>query len=94
MRREDGNRKIGEKLGTKQQRGRGDGGGEGEDGLTNFDIFKDAWCKKQNLLVSGESRTAKASGSLSIQLPVSPPFLCQCPLSNEWEATYQIYYSN
>jgi len=42
MRREDGNRKFGEKLVMKQQRGRGDGGGEGEDGLTNFDIFKDA----------------------------------------------------
>jgi hypothetical protein len=49
---------------------------------------------KQNLLVSGESRTAKATGSLSIQLFVSPPFLYQYPLSTEWEATYQILFSN
>ena len=51
-----------------QQRGRGDGGGEGEDGLTNFDIFKDSPLQKTESCGARKVHMHKATWYRSVTL--------------------------
>ena len=64
-RRDEGKRKSGDEpaKGMVGIAGRMVGREEGEDGLTNFEIFKTACCKKQNLVEPGRSISAKLHGT-------------------------------